>query len=261
PAAAAADKAPHDSARPSASPTATAHASRAPSPDAKAEPEPEPEAAAAASEPTHATASPPPATGDAAEPAGDAPEAVAERRQPRRGGAAAAAGPKRPASRAQRGPGLQFSSLGGSGGRAAKKGAAGGPHAVRPQSRSTVASRMEEALRGRPKPRVAAQRPLAVRTASATDGLDRMTLRSTSRLSNSLPFPPIAPTPTPTAGPGYLRATAASANRGTDAPASAATSRGTKRRNQDAPHSTTDDVAAATPKSARVGARRRSATK
>ncbi|KAJ2789148.1 hypothetical protein GGI18_002571, partial [Coemansia linderi] len=164
-------------------------------------------------------------------------------------------------------PGLKFASVGAS--RGAKKGGASagprGPHAVRPQSRNIVSTRMEEALRGRPKSRlVAVQRPKAVKPAlvnDSADRLDRMTLRSSSRLSNPLPFPP-EPVAAPS-GPGYLRATAASAKRGTDAPASAtAAARGTKRRKQDAA-STTDDVVSAesAPKSAKIGARRRSATK
>ncbi|KAJ2060421.1 hypothetical protein GGH13_006784, partial [Coemansia sp. S155-1] len=279
------DKPPQDSARPSASPTATAHESRAPSPDAKVESESE--AAAPASEPSHPTATASPAaTADTAESVAveEAPQAVAvvEKKKPRRVAVAPQAVVKRPASRAQRGPGLQFSSLGsgggaGSGSRAAnKKGGASassrGPHAVRPQSRNIVSSRMEEALRGRPKSRFGAgggaQRPQAVKATSPSDSadrLDRMTLRSSSRLSNSLPFPTVEPVAAPASGPGYLRATAASAKRGTDAPVSAtstAASRGTKRRKQDAA-STTDDLVSAesAPKSAKVGARRRSATK
>ncbi|KAJ2385829.1 hypothetical protein H4S02_004143 [Coemansia sp. RSA 2611] len=265
---AAADKVPHDSARPSASPTATAHESRAPSPDAKAESEPEPTPPASQPSQPAASASPPPATADAAaEPiaAEEAPQAAAEEKKTRRVSSSAAA--KRPASRAQRVPGLKFASVGAS--RGAKKGGASagsrGPHAVRPQSRNIVSTRMEEALRGRPKSRlVAVQRPKAVKPAlvnDSADRLDRMTLRSSSRLSNSLPFPP-EPVAAPS-GPGYLRATAASAKRGTDAPASAtAAARGTKRRKQDAA-STTDDVVSAesAPKSAKIGARRRSATK
>ncbi|KAJ1669652.1 hypothetical protein GGF38_002092, partial [Coemansia sp. RSA 25] len=173
------DKTPHDSARPSASPTATAHESRAPSPDAKAESEGVPPA----SEPS-ATA-PPLATADSVEPApvAEAPpvvDAAGTKKQPRRAAAAPPAVAKRPASRAQRGPGLKFSSLGsgggsgggagGSGPRAANKrggvsAASRGPHAIRPQSRNIVSSRMEEALRGRPKSRLGAgggaQRPPA----------------------------------------------------------------------------------------------------
>ncbi|KAJ2339226.1 hypothetical protein GGH92_006816, partial [Coemansia sp. RSA 2673] len=279
------DKQPQDSARPSASPTATAHESRAHSPDAKVESESE--VAAPASEPSHPTATASPAaTADTAESVAveEAPQAVAvvDKKKPRRAAVAPPAVVKRPASRAQRGPGLQFSSLGsgggaGSGSRAAnKKGGASaasrGPHAVRPQSRNIVSSRMEEALRGRPKSRFGAgggaQRPQAVKATSPSDSadrLDRMTLRSSSRLSNSLPFPTVEPVAAPASGPGYLRATAASAKRGTDAPVSATTtaaSRGTKRRKQDAA-STTDDLVSAesAPKSAKVGARRRSATK
>ncbi|KAJ2489229.1 hypothetical protein IWW37_004155 [Coemansia sp. RSA 2050] len=276
---AAADKVPHDSARPSASPTATAHESRAPSPDTKAESEPE--ATAPASQPSEpaGSASPPPVAADAAEPiateeapqaAAAAPAAGEEKKQPGRGAPSAAA--KQPVSRAQRVPGLKFSSVGSS--RAAKKGSAStgsrGPHAIRPKSRNIVSTRMEEALRGRPSSRFGAgggaQRPRAVKPAlvnDSADRLDRMTLRSSSRLSSSLPFPPTEPA-VAASGPGYLRATAASAKRGTDAPASAtaAAARGTKRRKQDVA-STTDDLASAgsAPKSAKIGARRRSATK
>ncbi|KAJ2740817.1 hypothetical protein GGI20_005596 [Coemansia sp. BCRC 34301] len=281
------DKLLHDSTRPSASPTATAHESRAPSPDAKAETESE--VLAPASKPS-ATTPPLVAEGtlESVVSANEAPPAAVTAAKNKPSRAAPSAVAKRTASRAQRGPGLKFSSLGsgggagGSGPRAANKrggvsaAATRGPHAVRPQSRNIVSSRMEEALRGRPKSRLGAgsgaQRPNAIKPVAATlandpaDCLDRMTLRSSSRLSNSLPIPPTAAPVS--GGPGYLRATAASAKRGNDLPASAtsttAATRGTKRRKQDAASaSTTDDLAGAesAAKSAKVGARRRSATK
>ncbi|KAJ2781225.1 hypothetical protein GGI15_003283, partial [Coemansia interrupta] len=117
-------------------------------------------------------------------------------------------------SRAHRTPGLSFSSLGGStpGARNSRM-----QHVGRPQSRNMVSVRMEEALR--------AQRPVKPSSSSAAaatsdvevEGEDgeqprRMTLRSATR--------------PPSGAPGYLRATASSAKRGTET----AADRGLKRR-------------------------------
>ncbi|KAJ2551831.1 hypothetical protein EV175_003546 [Coemansia sp. RSA 1933] len=135
---------------------------------------------------------------------------------------------KRPVARAARGKGLSFTSLSSS------------AHAQRPQSRATVVSRVEEALRARP------PRPAAAVEAR------RMTLRSDSRAA------PAADSK----GPGYLRATAASSKR--LAETATATRGGSKRRRQDDPASAdTDATAAKTAKysangGSDSGARRRS---
>ncbi|KAJ2005859.1 hypothetical protein GGI04_002077 [Coemansia thaxteri] len=211
-----AEKPPHDSARPSESPTATAHESRAPSPAC----EEDGGLAAAALPPANEPAKSGGAS--AGEPAKSG--SISADEPAKRGGATAAPPAK---ARAQRGAALAFASLGAGAGAGGRRAGAAAPRAVRPASRNSVSARMEAALRG------------------------RMTLRSASRQGTSRP---------PPAGPGYLRATAASAKRCSDAAAPAPPARGTKRRT---PHAA-DDLAPAAhppPKAAKVGARRRSATK
>ncbi|KAJ2494787.1 hypothetical protein GGI11_008700, partial [Coemansia sp. RSA 2049] len=152
-------------------------------------------ASASASESGASTRAPSPSpqqlddTGSATQ-SGDESAATAGRDRPGNAGMGgrakrAEAGTKGKAARgkAANGKGLSFSSL---------SGAAG--HAQRPQSRSTVASRVEEALRARP------PRPDAPAAAEPR----RMTLRSDAR---PLPLADDAK------APGYLRATAASAKR------------------------------------------------
>ncbi|KAJ2122362.1 hypothetical protein IW147_003461 [Coemansia sp. RSA 720] len=143
------------------------------------------------------------------------------------------------AVRAKRGHGLSFSSLNtASAGRQART-----SHAVRPQSRNIVSSRMEEALRTRP---ARAQRP----SSSASDLPNRMTLRSDSRAGSS------SRSRSASSGPGYLRATASSAKRVAD---SANATRGTKRRKRVS--SSEDTAALPAAKAAKPGPRRRSASK
>ncbi|KAJ2883461.1 hypothetical protein FB639_002169 [Coemansia asiatica] len=130
----------------------------------------------------------------------------------------------RKGSRAQRTPGLTFSSLSGStpGARNSRV-----QQIARPQSRNLVSARMEEALRAqRPARSTAAPTTASTGASDAEDANDheegeqprRMTLRSAVR--------------PPTGGPGYLRATASSAKRGSETVAAAAStaSRLSKRR-------------------------------
>ncbi|KAI9500674.1 clasp N terminal-domain-containing protein [Coemansia spiralis] len=187
---------PPDSARASASPTISGPVSRASSPgpkddgalhstaDDKKAGEPEKTAAISATELDKNASSATTSADEApANPTKDKEERTAA---------------KRPVSRAQRAPGLSFSSLNGANSGRAVRGA---------QQRSTVASRLEEALRARPQSRQAAdssaergpQRP--TKNAAATgDSPRRMTLRSDTRTTS-------------TKAPGYLRATASSAKR------------------------------------------------
>ncbi|KAJ1944345.1 hypothetical protein FBU59_002626 [Linderina macrospora] len=125
---------------------------------------------------------------------------------------------KTTAARAHRMHGLSFSSLKGSAGSSGPR----TPHAVRPAARNIVTSRMEEALRGRPRarprpkpvekaaPTTRARRP--VRTAAthadksaAESPSRRMTLRSDTKIEPLTSLDDNVP--------GYLRATAASAHR------------------------------------------------
>ncbi|KAJ1728027.1 hypothetical protein LPJ61_004262 [Coemansia biformis] len=182
---AATDTPPHDSGHASVSPTASGPESRAASPGAKAEAGSDESKADTSSKANTSSKATPAASGDES-----APKQPANKAAPVGKGAAKTA----TALRAKRGAGLSFSSLGGSAARAT--------HAARPQSRNLVSSRMEEALR--------AQRP-ASRDA-VSDDQRRMTLRSDSRRTPPGSRERVAAGAAP-AGPGYLRATASSAQR------------------------------------------------
>ncbi|KAJ2760911.1 hypothetical protein IWQ56_005375, partial [Coemansia nantahalensis] len=201
---------PHDSGHASASPTASHPESRATSPGATAKASGTTSQAVVSSKTTPAQSGDEDSTKPAPTGTG-APKPAA-------------------ASRAKRGPGLSFSSLGSSASRAA--------HGARAQPRSMVSSRVEEALR--------AQRPVS--RATAGDGERRMTLRSDTRRESLGPCVRAAPASTST-GPGYLRATASSAQR---VAGSAAAARGTKRRRR--ADGAEDDTTQAPPKAAKVGA-------
>ncbi|KAJ2389572.1 hypothetical protein H4S02_002294 [Coemansia sp. RSA 2611] len=235
-----AEKSPHDSAHVSASPTESDPQSRAQSPPAaKADNAAEP-AVEGKSGGTSSTATP---AGSGDESASTAKGAAAEK---------VTAKPVAEAKRAKRAPGLSFSSLNGAnGGRAART-----PHAVRPQSRNIVSSRMEEALRTRPASRQSAARAKPTRAQRPTNAAPpkRMTLRSDSRGSTG-PRGRAAASEGASSGPGYLRATASSAKRVSE---SANATRGTKRRKDgDQP----EGDAPASAKAAKTGPRRRSASK
>ncbi|KAJ2087913.1 hypothetical protein IW138_004611 [Coemansia sp. RSA 986] len=152
-----AKKTPHDSAQASAAPSESGASTRAPSPSPNNDEDGKP------------AATPTSLSGD------DSAATTGHGEKPKDKA-------KRPAVRAARGKGLSFTSLSSS------------AHAQRPQSRSTVASRVEEALRARP------PRPAAAVEAR------RMTLRSDTRTSSSS-------TAADSKAPGYLRATAASSKR------------------------------------------------
>ncbi|KAJ2704238.1 hypothetical protein H4R19_005261, partial [Coemansia spiralis] len=153
---------------------------------------------------------------------GEADDKAAVAQSGDKGGKAPAAIGKGAAPRAKRGPGLSFSSLGSAASRAGT--------AARPQARNQVSARVEEALR--------AQRPGT--QGAAADDQRRMTLRSDTRRASLDPRGQAA-APTANAGPGYLRATASSAQRVTE---SAGAMRGTKRRKRSG---AADDCAAQAP--------------
>ncbi|KAJ2402075.1 hypothetical protein GGI23_000974, partial [Coemansia sp. RSA 2559] len=196
-------KSPHDSAQASAAPSEAGASTRAPSPSPNSEEkDAKPDAGVASL-------------------SGDESAATVGREKPKDGRS------KHPAARAAHGKGLSFTSLNGS------------AHAQRSQSRATVASRVEEALRARP------PRPAAAVEAR------RMTLRSDSQTTSA----------SESKAPGYLRATAASSKR----VAETATRGGTKRRRQDdaadsvdADATTTAEKSAKAANSTTGGARRRS---
>ncbi|KAJ1868852.1 hypothetical protein LPJ57_005678 [Coemansia sp. RSA 486] len=203
---AATDKAPVDSAHASASPSSTVPASRGASPLDTAPPAAAVDAAATANdktasaeEETVAASSKPATPPENTAPAIAAGEKAYESADDHALSQENKKEVPRKSSRTQRTPGLTFSSLSGStpGARNSRV-----QPMARPQSRNLVSTRMEEALR--------AQRPVQSASASASDAEDakdqedkqtrRMTLRSAAR--------------PPAGAPGYLRATASSAKRG-----------------------------------------------
>ncbi|KAJ2161087.1 hypothetical protein GGF46_001758 [Coemansia sp. RSA 552] len=236
------DKSPPDSAHASASPPSSSPETRAPSPAGK-----DNETKASDSE-TKAEN-----TSKAVTPVVSGDEGTEPAKEKKVASANQATTAKASQTRAKRGTGLSFSSLSSAkGGRVART-----PHAIRPQSRNLVTSRMEEALRARPQSQqgstpkakaTRAQRPArsaSVASAGSKAGPPkRMTLRSDTKGPS---------------GPGYLRATASSSKRVSE-PTSA--SRGTKRRRH--PEVSEEDTAttqSSTKAARRTSGRRRSAAK
>ncbi|KAJ2395736.1 hypothetical protein GGI05_001443, partial [Coemansia sp. RSA 2603] len=107
-------------------------------------------------------------------------------------------------SKAHRTPGLSFSSLSGStpGTRNSRM-----QHVGRPQSRNMVSVRMEEALRAQ---RPAKSSPSAAVTATSDVEVEGEDVEQPRRMTLRSDFRP------PSGAPGYLRATASSAKRGTE---------------------------------------------
>ncbi|KAJ2807149.1 hypothetical protein H4R20_001395, partial [Coemansia guatemalensis] len=251
------DKSPHDSARASVSPTESRSDTRAPTPTEKAtEPvNPVSEDKTGASSKTATPA----ASGD--ESTSSSAQKPKEVPGPDQATASAESGTKKTAARAasaraKRGHGLSFSSLNNS---SRSANSARAPHAVRPQSRNLVSSRMEEALRSRSQANSKTTATRAQRTAksgAAAEPPKRMTLRSDTQVSAGQRGQSAASAGDKKAGPGYLRATQSSSKRLT---ATAGATRGTKRRKRE--DSADDETPRSTAKAAKVGARRRSATK
>ncbi|KAJ2076641.1 hypothetical protein H4R24_005585 [Coemansia sp. RSA 988] len=250
------DKSPHDSARASVSPTESRSDTRAPSPTEKtAEPvNPAGEDKTGVSSKTATPA----ASGDessssAAPKSKGVPDADLATAFVESGTKKTAA--RASSARAKRGHGLSFSSLNNVG-RGANSTRA--PHAVRPQSRNLVSSRMEEALRSRSQANSKTTATRAQRTAktgAAAAPPKRMTLRSDTQESGQRGRP-AASSGDAKVGPGYLRATQSSSKRLT---ATTGATRGTKRRKRE--DSVEDETPQASAKAVKVGARRRSATK
>ncbi|KAJ1721804.1 hypothetical protein LPJ53_003717 [Coemansia erecta] len=200
---AAADKPAADSAHASISPSSTAPASRVASP-VEAVP------SAEGSETVTDTSKPvtPPATTSSADKAADSADEQLSSQETK------AAPEAKKSSKAHRTPGLSFSSLGGStpGARNSRM-----QHVGRPQSRNMVSVRMEEALRAQRPAKPSSSSAVTAASDAEAEGEEgeqprRMTLRSATR--------------PPSGAPGYLRATASSAKRGTET----AADRGLKRR-------------------------------
>ncbi|KAJ2231411.1 hypothetical protein IWW45_005490 [Coemansia sp. RSA 485] len=250
---AATDKAPVDSAHASVSPSSTVPASRGASPLDTAPPAAVNDKTASAEEETVAASSKPATPPENAAPAIAAGEKAYESADDHALSQENKKEVPRKSSRTQRTPGLTFSSLSGStpGARNSRV-----QPMARPQSRNLVSTRMEEALR--------AQRPVQSASASASDAEDakdqedkqtrRMTLRSAAR--------------PPAGAPGYLRATASSAKRGSEtvaASASAASRLSKRRKNGSDSHVLQQDAgaadSAAKPAKGATTTRRRSAIK